>query len=352
VFELILEFLVASSILAAGAIGAPPDTLDVYFIDVEGGQSTLVVTPAGESLLIDAGFPGGGTFQSRPGDALHPRDPERIAAVARAAGLSRIDDLLITHFHGDHFGGVMELAERLPISTFVDHGDVAAGTEQTVPGTLALFQDYQATRGKGRHLEPKPGDHLPLKGLDVVVVSAAGATISRPLAGAGDYNARCRASARGAQEIYENPRSTGVVVQFGKFRFLDLGDLTGRPLFDLACPRDLIGPVDVYLVAHHGGADAADSATFAAFRPRVAILDNGATKGAGLEMLEVLQQAKDIDTWQLHRSALNGAKNFPDDRIANLDETTAHWIKVSAKSDGSFRVTNGRTRVEVGYAAR
>jgi len=345
--------LVTTTILAtAAATGAPPDTLDIYFIDVEGGQSTLLVTPAGQSLLIDAGFPGTGTFQSRPGDAVSPRDPVRIAEAARQAGLSRIDYLLVTHFHGDHFGGVMELAQRLPIGTFIDHGDVPAEAEQNVPGTLALFQDYQAARAKGRHLTPNVGDRLPVSGVDAVVVSSGGRTISEPLTAAGGRNPACGNSARAAQEIVENPRSTGVLIQFGRFRFLDVGDLTGAPLFDLACPRDLIGPVDVYLVAHHGGADAADPATLAAFKPRIAVLDNGARKGAGPEMLAALRGVAGLDSWQLHRSVLDGAQNAPDGRLANLDETTGHWIKVSAKNDGSFRVTNGRTGQNVSYEAR
>src|SRR6478736_3570675 len=279
--RIFLGFITTTILATAAATGAPPDTLDIYFIDVEGGQSTLLVTPAGQSLLIDAGFPGAGTFQSRPGDAVSPRDPVRIAEAARQAGLSRLDYLLVTHFHGDHFGGVMELAQRLPIGTFIDHGDVPAEAEQNVPGTLALFQDYQAARAKGRHLTPNVGDRLPVSGVDAVVVSSGGRTIAEPLTGAGGRNPACGNSARAAQEIVENPRSTGVLIQFGRFRFLDVGDLTGAPLFDLACPRDLIGPVDVYLVAHHGGADAADPATLAAFKPRIAVLDNGARKGAG-----------------------------------------------------------------------
>jgi hypothetical protein len=206
---------------------------------------------------------------------------------------------------------------------------------QNVP-TLALFQDYQAARER-RHLTPN-GDRLPVSGVDAVVVSSGGRTIAEPLTGAGGRNPACGNSARAAQEIVENPRSTGVLIQFGRFRFLDVGDLTGAPLFDLACPRDLIGPVDVYLVAHHGGADAADLATLAAFRPRVAVLDNGARKGAGPEMLTMLRGVAGLDSWQLHRSVLDGAANAPDERLANLDETTAHWIKVSAKDDGSFRM--------------
>ncbi len=349
----LLCLVVATILAVTSAIGAPPETLDIYFIDVEGGQSTLLVTPAGESLLIDAGFPGTGTFQSRPGEPLAARDPGRIAAVARLAGVSRIDYLLVTHFHGDHVGGVPELARLLPIHNFIDHGDVPADAEQNVPGTLALFQDYLAVRARGGHLEPHAGARLPLKGLDVVVVSAGGLTITQPLDGAGRTNPRCAASAPAAQEAVENPRSTGIVLQFGKFRFLDLGDLTGRPLFDSVCPRDLVGPVDAYLVAHHGGPDASDPATLAAFRPRVAILNNAAKKGGAPETLASLHRAPGLeDVWQLHRSEANGADNFPPDRLANLDERAAYWLKLTAKDDGLFRVMNGRTQVEVSYGPR
>jgi hypothetical protein len=148
-------------------------------------------------------------------------------------------------------------------------------------------------------------------------------------------------------------------LQYGKFHFLDVGDLTGGPLFALACPNDLIGPVDVYVVAHHGGADAADPATFAAFKPRVAILNNGAMKGGESEMFARLRQVQRLeqvqrlaDVWQLHRSEAAGGDNFEDERIANLDERTAHWIKLRANDDGSFRVMNGRTGVWKSYGAR
>jgi len=347
--------VVALSMLAAMALlGAAAGTLEIYFIDVEGGQSTLVVTPAGESLLIDAGFPGTGTFQSKPGDPRAARDPGRVAAVAREAGVSRIDYLLTTHFHADHAGGVPELSQLIPIRAFIDHGSPVPEAEGNVPGTLAVFDAYAVARAKGRHFEPKPGDHLPVKGVDAVVLSAAGATLATPLGGATGTNEQCgEAPRRPAQEAYENPRSTGILVQFGRFRFLDLGDLTGMPLSDLVCPNDIVGPVDVYLVAHHGGADASDPATLAAFRPRVAILNNGPKKGGAPEALQSLHRATGIDgVWQLHRSEIAGAGNFPDDRLANLDDRTAHWIRVSAKDDGSFVVTNERTHAQVAYAAR
>ncbi len=133
---------------------------------------------------------------------------------------------------------------------------------------------------------------------------------------------------------------------------LDVGDLSGPPLFALACPTSLVGPLDVYLVAHHGGIDAADPATFAAFRPRLAVLNNGATKGGAPETFAALHVVSGMDVWQLHRSTRPGARNFADDRIANLDESTAHWIKVSAREDGSFTVTNGRTNKGQEYRVR
>ena len=342
------RFLLAAALaISLGLVerGFAAKTLDLYFIDVEGGQATLVVTPAGESLLVDTGFPGsGGRFESLPGDPRAARDAQRIAAAAKDAGITRIDNLLVTHFHADHVGGVVELAQLMPIGTFIDHGSALPSAE-SVAGTLAAVERYTTVRAKGRHIEPKIGDRLPLKDVDAVVVSSAGSTIAAPLAGGGGANAACGATAPEAQEKNENPRSTGIVLRYGRFRFLDVGDLSGPPLFALVCPTDLVGPVDVYLVAHHGGPDAADPATFAAFKPRVAILDNGAVKGGAPETLATLHRARDVDAWQLHRSTNAGAENVANDRIANLDDRTAHWIKVSADADGSFRVTNGRTGV-------
>ncbi len=313
--------LLAASISAA-------TTLDIYFIDVEGGQSTLIVTPAGESLLVDTGFGG-----------YEGRDPNRIAAAARAAGVTAIDYLLITHFHGDHAGGVPGLAARLPVRTFVDHDSIVAGDASTGP----VFNAYAPVRAAGKHIVAKPGDRLPMKGVQVDVVSSGGATIVKALSGGAPANPACPASAPDPAEPIENPRSTGIVLAFGRFRFVDLGDLSGKPLFALFCPANLLGQADVYLVPHHGGSDVVYPATFAV-RPRVAILNNGETKGGAAEAFTQLRRVSGLqDVWQLHRSLAEGAQNFGDARIANLDTTTAHWIKVSAKEDGSFSVTNERT---------
>jgi beta-lactamase superfamily II metal-dependent hydrolase len=343
----------AVAIALSGCATRPARPLDIYFIDVEGGQSTLIVTPARQALLVDAGFPGDGSFRSKPGDPHQARDAQRIVAAARDAGVTRIDYLLVTHFHADHIGGVVELASLFPIDTFIDHGTVLPQAEQNVKGTLEAFEAYAAVRAKGKHLEPTPGTRLPLSGVDAVVVSSAGSTLTTPLEGAGDRNAACGAAAQPAQEPNENPRSTGFRLQFDRFRFLDVGDLSGEPLFALACPTNLVGPVDLYLVAHHGGVDAADPATFAAFRPRVAIVNNGATKGGAPATFSTLRKAPGLeDVWQLHRSRNEGAENFADERIANLDETTSYWIKVRANRDGSFQVTNGRTGEGQTYGVR
>jgi len=182
------------------------------------------------------------------------------------------------------------------------------------------------------------------------VLSSAGKTVSHPLPGAGEADTACRSAAVAPQEPNENPRSTGVLLTFGTFRFLDLGDLTGQPLFDLACPRNMVGPVDVYLVAHHGGADAADPGTFGSFLPRVAIVNNGERKGGAPTLLNMLGQVPGMDWWQLHRA--DTGENARDERIANLDETTSYWIKISAREDGSFTLTNARTSDSRSYPRR
>ena len=317
-------------------------TLDIYFIDVEGGQSTLVVTPAGQSLLIDTGYPG-----------LNGRDPARIMAAAKDAKITRIDYLLITHFHEDHNGGAAELARRMPIRIFIDYGTPV----QTEKDVVAAFTAYEEVRRKGKHLVPKPGDRLPLSGIEVDVVSSSGDVLPQPLAGAGQPNTACAAFERRGDNTTENPRSLGVRIRYGAFRFLDLGDLVWNKLGELVCPNNLIGEVDAYLIAHHGNGDSNVPAVLAGLRPRVAVVNNGEYKGGSAVTLTTLRGIPELDggVWQLHRSMSNGAENFPDAFIANIDagdKDIAAWIKLSASDDGSFSVTNGRTGWSKTYARR
>ena len=328
----LLQTIAAALAVACVTMLGAAGTLDIYFIDVEGGQATLIVTPARESLLVDTGYAGN-----------NGRDSARIMAAVRDAGLDGIDYLLITHFHPDHDGGVVELARQIPIRAFIDHGGFGPeGQKAATPDAIAAYEAYVPVRAKGRHLEPKPGDRLPLAGVDVVFVSSAGDTIGRPVHESGASTSTCPPSAPEAAN-FENTRSTGFHLRYGEFRFIDLGDLAGEPLYSLVCPTNKLGRVDAYLIPHHGGNDVSHPMFVAALGPRVAIVNNGATKGGEPKTFEMLRASGLEEVWQLHRSRNAGVVNFADDRIANLDETTGHSLKLSANADGSFRVTNQRT---------
>jgi beta-lactamase superfamily II metal-dependent hydrolase len=339
-------------IAAPSAAATVANALNIYFIDVEGGKAALIVTPAGESFLIDAGFASNGQFNSMPGEPARARDAQRVLLAARDAGLTRIDHMLVSHYHADHFGGVMELAELIPIKEFIDHPAPTAAAEARVPGTLALYNDYVALRSKAKHHAAKAGDRFVLKdGVDVDVVASGGTVIARPLSGGGATNPACTSGGVPAQEVTENPQSTAIRLEYGAFRYLDAGDLTGAPLYALTCPVNLVGRVDVYNIAHHGGADGSDPSLFVAVKPRVAIFSNAARKGAEAATLNTLRSLG-IAGWQLHRTQQPGAENMPDAQIANLDTTTAAWLKLSAKRDGSFSITNGRTGQTTLYPKR
>ena len=348
--------LVAAMLFAAtaspSAAATLRDTLTIYFIDVEGGKSALIVTPSGESFLIDAGFPGTGWFNSLPGDPTTARDAQRILLAAHDAGLTRIDHMLVSHYHADHFGGVMELAQLIPIKEFIDHSAPSTAAETRVPGTFALYRDYIALRSKARHHAANAGDHFVLKGgVAIDVVASGGVVITTPLSGGGAVNPACTSGGVPAQEVTENPNSTAIRLNFGAFGYLDVGDLTGAPLYALTCPVNLIGLADVYNLAHHGGADGSDPSLFVAVKPRVAIFSNAARKGAEAATLNTLRSLG-IAGWQLHRSEQPGAVNMPDAQIANMDTTTSAWFKLSAKRDGSFSITNGRTGEVKSYPKR
>lgn len=318
-------------------------SLDIYFIDVEGGQATLIVTPAGESLLIDAGY------------ARDSRDPDRILAAVRDAGLERLDFLLVTHFHSDHVGGVPELATRIPIGTFIDYGDPLGTPYGADRMTLRNFALYEPVRQGRPHLKPQPGERLPLAGVDATVVSSGGALLSAPLPGGGQANAACENLEHHPEDGTENFRSLGVVLRYGAFGFLDVGDLSGNTLPKLFCPRNLVGEVSVYLIAHHGNYDSDAAAVYSALNPRVAVMNNGRTKGGDPWTFKTVRSHPGVDLWQLHASARPQAQNSADDFIANHDdpdqECEGHWIKLTASDDGSFRVTNGRTGQTRTYTA-
>jgi competence protein ComEC len=331
--------LVAIVLGVVGAMAQGRTALEIYFVDVEGGQATLFVAPNGASMMVDAGWSG-----------VNGRDADRIATAAKQAGLSKIDYLLVTHYHRDHVGGVPDLAAKIPIGTFVDHGP----TVEQDPAATALFTAYVATRDKAKHLQVKPGDTVPVSGLDVRVVSAGGDLATAALPGGGAANSLCAAFKPKDPDPTENARSVGTVITFGRFRMLDLGDLTWNKEKELVCPNNLLGPIDLYLTTHHGLDQSGADVLVHAIRPRVAVMNNGATKGGTPAAWQIVRDAPGLlDLWQVHRAVnADAAHNAPEQFIANLDETTAFGIKVSAERDGSFTVTNARNGQAKRYGSR
>jgi competence protein ComEC len=341
-------------------------TLDIYVVDVEGGNATLFVSPSGESLLIDAGN----------GGAAATRDADRIMAAVNDAGIKQIDNLVITHYHGDHFGGVQEFASRIPIKNFIDHGP---NVQPAAAADTFLQQVYPTLYAKSRHTVAKPGDKIAVAGLDIRVLAAAGQVTKTPLAGAGKPNPYCAGFKPQDPDPTENAQSVGNIVTFGRFRVLHMGDLTWNKEFDLMCPNNPIGTVDLWVISHHGQAISNSEVLAHAIRPRAAIMNNGTRKGGQPEAMRIIHSIPGLeDVWQVHFSQLSGQEyTVPGMFIANgvddpqtampvaplsapqpgatatpapVHNGKAYWIKVSAREDGTFTITNTRNNFSKTYA--
>ena len=363
-------------------------TLDIYFIDTEGGQSTLYVGPAGESLLVDAGNAG-------------ERDLGRIAETLSAAGVRRIDHMWSTHYHGDHIGSLLALAKQVPIVHFYDHGAPHPNDRIVSKAFLASYDDL--TRGKRTIV--KPGDKVRMRDLDITTVASANTYLRANLRGGGRPNAACGEARPIDESSYidaDNGESAGFVMAFGRFRTINLGDLTWNGELDLMCPTNRIGTVDVYLTSHHGLERSGSSALVHALAPRIAVMNNGTRKGGSPQAFRVLHESPGLeDLWQLHWSHNTGLDNAPAMFVANVDDTAtvagvltapapgpppappasgppgattagapagrqgggrggagaaahtpAYLIKIAAESDGTFVVTNTRNGFRKVYRPR
>ena len=305
--------------------------LQIYAIDVEGGQATLLVSPSGGSLLVDTGWPGN-----------NGRDAERIQEAMKDAGVTRIDKVLITHFHTDHVGGVTELVKRVKVGEFLDHGVNREDSDITRHDFAAYVKAVGNTPRRTLH----PGDTIDISGLNIVVLTADGEHINsipgiRPVP-----NPYCASEPKWELDQTENPRSMGILVRFGSFSFLDLGDLTKPKEIDLVCPNNPIGHVSLYLVNHHGFNQSNTKAFVDAIHPRVAIMDNGAHKAGSPEAWQTVHESPGLlDLWMLHTAEdSDAAHNSAEELIVNpKGDGDGHYLKVVANKDGSFSVTNSRT---------
>ena len=353
---MLLIWLLALVLGAAETLPAQSGNLEIYWIDVEGGAATLTVSPSGESMLVDTGYPVG------------DRDAKRIYETARHAGLTRIDSVVTSHFHGDHVGGLAALAKMIPIGRFFDHGDTVDQRDRE------RFENYKIVAA-GKRTIVKPGDEIPMRGLQALVVASDGKVLERVVNGGGP-NPLCANAERKASAGGENQRTVGVLLTYGKFTFLNLIDLDWERDMAMACPNNLFGKVTMYQTSRHGGFDGAGAPAFlGAIQPQVVVANNGPRKGFGAvddrvrsltpgaapyEKVAYLRLAKlpGIEgIWQIHRSLLDPDPNHntAENMIANLGETEnceGHWIKASVSQNGEFTITNGRNGFSKTYAAR
>lgn len=339
VMALACALAIAGAAFAQSA-SAHAGKLRIYFIDVEGGQSTLFVTPGGQSLLIDTGWPDN-----------HGRDANRIVAAAKRAGLQRIDYVLLTHYHIDHTGGVPNLVARIPVGAFIDHGPNRQTSDPETEGVYEAYQRVIAT-GKYRHILAHPGMILPIRGMRVEVLTSDGNFIAKPLPGAGQPNPYCKTSEVRPPDQTENARSNGVLITFGRLRILDLGDLTWDKEMDMMCPTNRIGHVDLLVVSHHGWYQSSSPALVDAVAPRVAIMDNGATKGGSIPTVKTIRAIPGLAAeYQLHYSDEAGAGNPPAEYLANVQgPDTGNGLEVTASLNGNLSVYNPRTGRTQDYA--
>jgi competence protein ComEC len=337
------KFAAVFGLLSTSVLFGASKNLEIYWIDAEGGAATLIVSPSGESLLVD-------TANRTPDD----RDSKRIMEAVQKAGLKKIDILVTTHFHGDHYGALPALAKLIPIDMYMDHGE---SIEISRPNVATQYKAYVDLAGTKRKIL-KPGDKIPIKGLDILTIMSAGEPIAKPLKGAGAKNAACADFKPGPEERDpDNDMSVGFLLKFGKFDFIDMGDLTWKFEQKLVCPNNLIGTVDVYQTTHHG-LDRSNTPQFIwAIQPKVAVMNNGPRKGGVPAVFETLRKSPGMeDIWQGHLAlATTKEINTDEKMIANMEPTAeckGNLLKLSVEPNGKYTMTNLRNGFSKSYQSK
>jgi len=328
---MLVSVVLCRSAGAAPTAGAKPATLDIYVVDTEGGKSMVIVSPEGESMLVDAGYP-----------TADNRDTNRIIAAAQAVGIKQFDVVLVTHYDADHAGNIPNLCAKISGKVYFDHGELLATAKD--PDRSSFYPNYLKFVADKKRVSVKPGDTIPLKGVQITVVTAGGEAITKPLPGAGQPNPFAAGVTPGPIDTDDNAGSIGLYYQFGKFRMLDLADLLQMVECKLMSPNNMVGTVDLFMVSHHGLAKSNSKMLVHAIQPKAAIMNDGGRKGGEVAVLDILKTSPGFqDLWECHYAVAAGDKNAPENFIANpKDPCEGKMIKVSAQLDGTFTVTNMR----------
>ncbi|WP_298196995.1 MBL fold metallo-hydrolase [Novosphingobium sp.] len=345
--------LLAAALLAGTAPASAAD-LTIVSIDVEGGAATLYITPDGRSLLIDTGWPKGrGAPRPAPGDP--PPSPsassaERIVAAARAAGLQRIDHVVITHYHVDHVGGLMELVKLFPVREVIDHGPNREALppgitpERAASAPATLYPAYLSAIAGLKHRTMAAGQRLRIGQLELTAVHSDGQPSPRPLPGSGRAGSGCdEPAALDDNGGEENPRSLGLLLRWGKARILSMGDATWALEHGLVCPVNRIGGSDLMFANNHGSAVSNPPALVASVRPRVVVVNNGPTKGADAAVLERYRALAGTAVWQLHGALRSPEANTTPERIVNPGRYDDGNLTITVSSDARITLRNPRT---------
>lgn len=375
------KILLAALLSASVPISAyaADGTLKVVSIDMEGGGGTLFVTPEGKSLLIDTGWPSGFGLLPSPDGAKNSAD--RIVSAAKKLGLSKIDYVIITHYHMDHVGGVQDLVKRISVGTFIDHG---ANAEHLKPGEKVdpelaagapdiLYPRYlQTIKGHG-HIVAKPGQVISIGSMTDTIVASDGVVLSKPLSGAGQTNPVCNTPQSLSQKPdggEENSRSVASLLTFGKVKIAAFGDLSWKKEHDLSCPVGRIGHVNLLIVTQHGSNISSNPASIADMHPDIALMGSGGKKGGDDEPIKTIKASPGLmGFWQTHENFAHPEWDGDKRMIANLNPPPAaisehakemftappdqgYAIHAEITKDGRITMTNDRNGYSVSYQVK